>query len=195
MQPRPAIAVLTPNVLMGVGLKALLEKIIPMADVELFGDFGTFSEADPDRFFHFFVAAQPFITHGTFFRSRRQKTILLTDGSPRAAFSGMHRIDIFTSEEAVVRDILRMHRDAHRPEHVLPDTPQPAADTLSGREAEVLSLVARGYLNKQIAEHLGIGLTTVISHRRNIMEKLGIRSVAGLVIYAMGAGYVDTDIR
>lgn len=195
MQPRPAIAVLTPNVLMGVGLKAILEKIIPVADVELFGNFGAFSEAEPDRFFHFFVTAQLFVSHGTFFRARRQKTILLTNGTPRPAFSGMHRIDVFADEEAIVRDILRMHRDAHRHDHALPDATPPAAGTLSGREAEVLSLVARGYLNKQIAEHLGIGLTTVISHRRNIMEKLGIRSVAGLVIYAMGAGYVDTDIR
>ena len=62
---------------------------------------------------------------------------------------------------------------------------------LSGREAEVLALIARGYMNKQIADSLQIGLTTVISHRRNIMEKLGIRSVAGLAIYALTAGYVD----
>ena len=46
-------------------------------------------------------------------------------------------------------------------------------------------------MNKQIADSLQIGLTTVISHRRNIMEKLGIRSVAGLAIYALTAGYVD----
>lgn len=39
-------------------------------------------------------------------------------------------------------------------------------------------------MNKEIADRLQIGLTTVISHRRNIMEKLGIRSVAGLAIYA-----------
>ena len=44
MQQRPAIAVVAPNVLMGVGLKAILEKIIPMADVELFGDFEAFAD-------------------------------------------------------------------------------------------------------------------------------------------------------
>lgn len=52
---------------------------------------------------------------------------------------------------------------------------------------------AEGLLNKQIAQRLGIGLTTVISHRRNIMEKLGIRSVAGLVVYALTEGYAPTD--
>ena len=53
--------------------------------------------------------------------------------------------------------------------------------------------IAGGLINKQVADRLGIGLTTVISHRRNIMEKLGIRTAAGLVVYALAAGYVDPD--
>ena len=53
--------------------------------------------------------------------------------------------------------------------------------------------MARGLINKQIADRLGIGLTTVISHRRNIAEKLGIRTVAGLAVYALRAGLVDAD--
>ena len=64
---------------------------------------------------------------------------------------------------------------------------------LSEREIEVLTLIAEGLMNKQIAQRLDIGLTTVISHRRNIMEKLGIRSVAGLVVYALAAGYASMD--
>ena len=183
MQQRPAIAVVAPNVLMGVGLKAILEKIIPMADVELFGDFETFAQATPERFFHFFVAAQLFVTHSSYFRPLRHKTILLCNGQPQPAYADMHRIDVCTSEETVVRDILRMHHGAHH--HAIAQ--------LSGREAEVLALIARGYMNKEIADRLQIGLTTVISHRRNIMEKLGIRSVAGLAIYAMTAGYVAGD--
>lgn len=103
----------------------------------------------------------------------------------------MHCIDVCTNEEAIVRDILRMHHGrapvrTHRSRRGASETAP-----LSGREAEVLALIARGYMNKQIADSLQIGLTTVISHRRNIMEKLGIRSVAGLAIYALTAGYVD----
>ena len=108
MQQRPAIAVVAPNVLMGVGLKAILEKIIPMADVELFGDFETFAQATPERFFHFFVAAQLFVTHSSYFRPLRHKTILLCNGQPQPAYADMHRIDVCTSEETVVRDILRL---------------------------------------------------------------------------------------
>ena len=40
---------------------------------------------------------------------------------------------------------------------------------------------------------LNISLATVVTHRRNIMEKLGIRSVAGLVVYALTEGYAPTD--
>ena len=192
MQQRPAIAVVAPNVLMGVGLKAILEKIIPMADVELFGDFEAFAEAAPERFFHFFVAAQLFVTHSSYFRPLRHKTILLCNGQPQPAYADMHRIDVCTSEETVVRDILRMHRGAHHHEHDIGSAAYPAVQ-LTGRETEVLALVARVDMNKEIANRLQIGLTTVISHRRNIMEKLGIRSVAGLAIYAMTAGYVAVD--
>lgn len=72
----------------------------------------------------------------------------------------------------------------------------PAANLLSVRETEVLTLIAQGLLNKQIADRLQIGLTTVISHRRNIMQKLGVQSVAALVICAVSMGYVDeSDIR
>ena len=46
---------------------------------------------------------------------------------------------------------------------------------------------------KRQAQRLGIGLTTVISHRRNLMEKLGIRSVSGLTLYAVTRGYVEAD--
>ena len=53
--------------------------------------------------------------------------------------------------------------------------------------------LARGFINKEIAEKLNISLTTVISHRKNITEKLGIKSVPGLTIYAVMNGYVEAD--
>lgn len=62
---------------------------------------------------------------------------------------------------------------------------------LSNREIEVLSLVVQGFINKEIATKLNISLTTVITHRKNIMEKLGMKSVSALTIYAVMHGYVD----
>ena len=58
-------------------------------------------------------------------------------------------------------------------------------EELSDREVDVLRLVARGFLSKQIAGRLGISLHTVLSHRKNITRKLQIRTVAGLTVYAL----------
>ena len=49
------------------------------------------------------------------------------------------------------------------------------------------------FSNKEIADKLNISLTTVITHRKNITEKLGIKSVSGLTIYAVMNGYIEAD--
>ncbi|MCU4155519.1 helix-turn-helix transcriptional regulator [Carboxylicivirga sp. A043] len=59
------------------------------------------------------------------------------------------------------------------------------SDLLSEREVDVLKAVALGYSNKEIAEKLFISINTVISHRKNITEKLGIKTIAGLTVYAV----------
>ena len=50
-----------------------------------------------------------------------------------------------------------------------------AGHDLSAREIEVLVLITKGLINKEIADKLNISLTTVITHRKNIVEKLGIK--------------------
>lgn len=59
------------------------------------------------------------------------------------------------------------------------------ATELTKRERDVLVLVAKGLMSKEIAEQLNISIHTVISHRKNITKKTGIKSVAGLAVYAM----------
>ncbi|NOY95056.1 MAG: hypothetical protein GXO81_01525 [Chlorobi bacterium] len=69
----------------------------------------------------------------------------------------------------------------------------PPSMQLSERETEVLRLVARGYANKEIAARLFISVHTVISHRKNITEKLGIKSISGLTVYAILNKLIDTS--
>lgn len=57
-------------------------------------------------------------------------------------------------------------------------------DQLSAREKQVLSLIAQGLSNKEVADRLCISTNTAITHRRNLVAKLGIRSAAGLSLYA-----------
>ena len=62
---------------------------------------------------------------------------------------------------------------------------------LSKRETAVLVLVAKGLTNKEIAEQLNVSPHTVMSHRKNIVHKTGIKSVAGLTVYAMLHNLID----
>jgi DNA-binding NarL/FixJ family response regulator len=56
---------------------------------------------------------------------------------------------------------------------------------LSKREIDVLVAVAKGMMNKEIADQMNISIHTVISHRKNITRKTGIKSVSGLTVYAL----------
>jgi DNA-binding NarL/FixJ family response regulator len=73
---------------------------------------------------------------------------------------------------------------------------EPSADplaALTARQREVLQLVAEGRSNKEMAELLGVGVKTVEMHRTQLMERLGIRDVAGLVRLAIRAGLVSPE--
>lgn len=64
---------------------------------------------------------------------------------------------------------------------------------LTEREIEVVKLVAIGKTNKEIAAELFISFHTVISHRKNITEKLGIKSISGLTVYAVLNKLIDAS--
>ena len=66
-------------------------------------------------------------------------------------------------------------------------------NVLSDREKEVLVEVARGLLNKEIADRLNISINTVITHRKNITRKTGIKTTPGLTVYAILNGLVDIN--
>lgn len=71
-------------------------------------------------------------------------------------------------------------------------SPQPI-DSLTGRELDVLRLLASGESNKQMAAELGISRRTVESHRESLMKKLGIRTVAGLTRLALEQGLLKPE--
>lgn len=89
------------------------------------------------------------------------------------------------SESEIADRFLRAERSVHR------DVGEGQRETLSSREMEVIHEVATGKTNKEIAETLCISVNTVITHRKNIYAKLGIRSASGLSLYAMMHGLID----
>lgn len=204
----PEIAIVDSNTLTCIGLQNLLEEIIPMAAIRVFRSFGELADDTPDMYAHYFISSQIFFEHTAFFLSRKPKTIVLAGGSHQPQLAGVTTLNIYQEEKNLIKDILSLHRHGHRHGH--PGEPAEAtgltgedrpANTqrgggghdLSAREIEVLVLITRGLINKEIADKLNISLTTVISHRKNIVEKLGIRSVSGLTVYAVMHGYVEAD--
>ena len=71
------------------------------------------------------------------------------------------------------------------------DTDEPDTDPLSDREKEVLICLSKGLKNNEIADTLNISVNTVITHRKNIVRKTGIKSVAALTVYAILNNLID----
>lgn len=67
------------------------------------------------------------------------------------------------------------------------------SNSLSDREIDVLKEIVRGHSNKEIADVLNISIHTVMSHRKNIMQKTGIKSQAGLTVYALTNNILNVE--
>lgn len=195
MAGRPKVAILDPNTFSALGLKSMLQNVIPIMTVDTFGSFSEFLASDTDIYFHYFAAMNIVLENKAFFSERSRKTIVLTLSlDSMSQLSGFQSLCVNVPEHQLVRSMLSLHQLAHgRGEHMppLPETLQ--RKILSDREIEVMSLIVQGYINKEIADRLHIGLATVITHRRNIMDKLGLKSVSALTIYAVTHGYVDIN--
>ncbi len=84
--------------------------------------------------------------------------------------------------------VARTVLDRYLAQEQIPEDPY---ETLSDREKQVLRLVAEGHTNKEIAELLVLSARTVMGHRANLMEKLGIHNRTELVKYAIRHGLVE----
>ena len=158
MIARPKIAVIDPNTLAAMGLKQILQNVMPIMTVDTYGSFLELLSNQPDDYFHYFVSINIVLENKAFFLERRRKTIVLT-----LSLDTMSQLSILQQK------------------------------ILTDREIEVMALIVQGYINKEIAERLNISMATVITHRKNIMDKLGIKSVSALTIYAVTHGYVDIN--
>ena len=192
---RPKIAIIDPNTLSVLGLKSILQTVMPIMTVDTFGTFGELEGNQPEQYYHYFVAMNVVLEHKAFFQTQRKKTIVLTLSRDKMSqLSEFHSLCINVPENELVRSLLALEQHAHGQGRNLPTLPKALQQKiLSDREIEVMSLIVQGYINKEIADRLNIGLSTVITHRKNIMDKLGMKSVSALTIYAVMHGYVDIN--
>ena len=195
MSGRPKIAIIDSNTLATMGLKQILQNVIPIMTVDTFGSFAELTSNNPDSYFHYFVSMDIVLRNRTFFLERRHKTIVLTlSVSDASQLSDFHNLYINQPESLLVRDILALQQHAHAKGKNLPKMPKILQQKiLSDREIEVMSYIVQGHTNKEIADILNVSLATIITHRKNIMDKLGMKSVSALTIYAVMHGYVDIN--
>ena len=192
---RPKVAILDPNTLSALGLKSILQNVMPIMTVDTFGSFAELQSSHTEEYFHYFAAISIVLENKEFFMEHRRKTIVLTLSlDTMSQLSDFHCLCVNVTEQELTRSLLALEQHAHGEGQNLP--PMPAfmnRKILSDREIEVMSLIVQGYINKEIADRLNIGLATVITHRKNIMDKLGLKSVSALTIYAVMHGYVDIN--
>lgn len=189
MNHEPKIAVVHPDTLAAIGLRQLLQAVMPTLGVDAYRSAGEVPAGQADAYVHYFAAVAAVAAAPQFFAARRRQTIVLSP-VPGAPLAGYHSICTSAPERSLVKALLALEQSAHGGGRNMPPPPAGGAAP-SPREAEVMTLVVKGLINKEIAARLNISQATVVTHRHNLMEKLGLRSVSALAIYAVTHGYVD----
>lgn len=198
-KPVPLIAVVLTDTLAAMGLAELVRRLMPGAEVRIAGGVEELA-AGGESFFHFFTDACTLLSQAPFFLARQSRTIVLVHGNEAGRLpQGFHTLNVCGSEEELVRDFVRLAGRAHGARGSEPEAVRRARQgtgrtpQLTARETEVLQLVVKGHINKQIAALMGVSTATVISHRKNLAEKLGTKNVAALTIYAVAHGLVRAE--
>ena len=191
----PKVAVINGDTLALIGMKTLLDQVMPIMETHTFNNLEELLQGGEEHFVHFFVSQAVLLNNRDYFMQRRYQTIVFTPtDDPAAQPTGFHCICCHLPEKQLVRQLLALEQRAHgHGQHLPPQSVPTVEKKLSKREIDVLRLIVKGYINKEIADKLNIGLTTVITHRKNIVAKLGRRSVSALTIYAVMHGYVDVS--
>ncbi|MBC5767409.1 response regulator [Ramlibacter albus] len=118
--------------------------------------------------------------------SVRQALAAGADGYMHKSEDTAELVDAVTAVLAGRQYVSRRIAQVFKPE--AGDAPQPVP---TPREQEIMSLVARGLSNREIAELLSLSITTVRTHRQNFMEKFKLRNAAEITAYAVQQGYYD----
>lgn len=105
----------------------------------------------------------------------------------RAVAQGRTFVDLAFDAQAVRSEVMEEYRQESE------SRPADPIRRLSGREREVLSRVAQGFTNSQIAESLGISVKSIETYRARVLEKLGLRTRAELVRFALGSGLLTSE--
>lgn len=182
------IAIAEPSSMLRIGLEQLLREL-PDAEV-------VFSTDNLNSLYSRINALHPdiLIVNPLLFDYAKRATIRAEfDQLPNLRIIGLITAYIESQHQRQFAGIIELNDDLQRVKSTLnqvassvqSDSDEPDTDPLSDREKDVLVCLSKGLKNNEIADELNISVHTVITHRKNIVRKTGIKSVAALTVYAI----------
>lgn len=190
----PCIAIIDRNTLSGIALRSILWNIVTNVEIHLYNTMDSFIRDSNRHFIHFFVHSDILFRHIDEFITLRKQTTVLHDGTGcRFIKEGFNVLDLTLSESELKDRILQIQFISRYEDIQDIRSRKGSGNGLSAREQEILKLIIKGMINKEIAQELNISMPTVIFHRNNICEKLQTRSIGKLTIFAVLSGIVDIN--
>ncbi len=192
------IIIIDPSPVVRLGMKYLLEENGEFNIVNTYPNLQSFQENTRPEIFDIILINPAIINFYNQFNVRtlfpnHQDTILVAiqygyvDSGTLDSFNG--KLDIYDDGAKLVKKLRIIIKDFDGTQNNnLNDNVE-----LSEREKEILICVAKGMINKEIASRHNISVHTVISHRKNITRKTGIKTVSGLTIYAIFNNLISQD--
>ena len=176
-------AIVSSATLSAIGLRCILQSCFE-SEACIYSSSQEFLNAHPERYDGYFVSAEMYVRCADFLLPRKLRVVLLTDEKIAEAYE-LPAICTRTSEEELIEATDRCIELIGKNNEV-----SFSHEELTPRETDVLRCVAKGLLNKEIADELHISINTVLTHRKNVTAKLGIKTVSGLCLYAMMNGLI-----
>lgn len=176
-----------------MALKNILYEMFSQVEVHSYNNIENYIRDSNRHFVHFFVSSEMLFSHSDEFETLKHMTLVLSagpDGNIERA--GFRILDVSRPEQDIISGLLQSIQ-SYGQRNVITEQKLNAGSRLSSREKEVLAFMVKGFINKEIAEKLGISLTTVIFHRNNICEKLHTRSLGKLTVFAVFSGIVELN--
>lgn len=182
------IAIAEPSIMLRIGLEQLLREL-PDAEV-------VFSTDNLGSLYARINALRPdiLIVNPLLYDYAKRATIRAEfDNLPNLRLIGLVTSYVESQHQRQFAGVIELNDDFQRIKSTLnqvtnslqSDGDEPDTDPLSDREKEVLVCLSKGLKNNEIADTLNISVHTVITHRKNIVRKTGIKSVAALTVYAI----------
>lgn len=173
------VAIILQNRLEAIGLSHLLHFHFDTSSA-IFQSLDEVPSAQRDKYKMWFTSETEFLKHFSFFMPHNEHTFIVSD--TLESTTGFRVLSPMDKEKDLITALEPYFANI---------SDDPVQNHLTPREVMVLQLVVEGLINKEIADRLHISINTVLTHRKNITAKLGIKSVSGLSVYAIMNGIVS----